>query len=144
MNIEVLIREIANLDQNIRLIEGGMQMIDKKIIQKQKEATIMADKAAREKDPRREINYKKDLIKKDEEISKLKRERSTKQKSLSDKQKKKLELKLKLNNEEQKQRERIKKEQKEMLSFQQQLASNIEKQKRHSFISVNSLNPVQM
>jgi hypothetical protein len=141
MSIESIAIEIANVDRDINSIERSIHPIDANITRKQKEAHSLLDKIAREKDLKRMIGYQKDLTKKNEEISKLEKDKSTKSKSLADKQKKKLELLSKLNKEEQKERDKTKKEQKEMLTMQQQITREMEKQKMQSLHSFDVLKP---
>ncbi len=141
MSIESIAREIANVDRDINSIERSIHPIDANITRKQKEAHSLLDKIAREKDLKRMIGYQKDLTKKNEEISKLEKDKSTKSKSLADKQKRKLELQSKLNKEEQKERDKAKKEQKEMLTLQQQITREMEKQKMQSLHSFDVLKP---
>lgn len=139
MSIDSIAREIANVDRDINSIERSIHPIDANITRKQKEAHSLLDKIAREKDLKRMIGYQKDLTKKNEEISKLEKDKSSKSKSLADKQKKKLELLSKLNKEEQKERDKTKKEQKEMLTLQQQITREMEKQKMQSLHSLDVL-----
>lgn len=141
MSIDSIAREIANVDRDINSIERSIHPIDANITRKQKEAHSLLDKIAREKDLKRMIDYQKDLTKKNEEISKLEKDKSSKSKSLADKQKKKLELLSKLNKEEQKERDKAKKEQKEMLTLQQQITREMEKQKMQSLHSFDVLKP---
>lgn len=141
MSTDSIAREIANVDRDINSIEGSIHRIDANIIRKQKEAHSLLDKIAREKDLKRMIGYQKDLTKKNEEISKLEKDKITKSKSLADKQKKKLELLSKLNKEEQKERDNAKKEQKEILTLQQQITREMEKQKIQSLHSFDVLKP---
>lgn len=141
MSIDSLAREIANVDQDINSIERSIHPIDANITRKQKEAHSLLNKIAREKDLKRMIGYQNDLTKKNEEISKLEKNKSSKSKSLADKQKKKLELLSKLNKEEQKERNKTKKEQKEMLTLQQQITREMEKQKMQSLHSFDVLKP---
>jgi len=139
MSIDSIAREIANVDRDINSIERSIHPIDANISRKQKEAHSLLDKITREKDLKRMIGYQKDLTKKNEEISKLEKDKSTKSKSLADKQKKKLELQSKLNKEKQKERDKAKKEQKEMLTLQQQITREMEKQKMQSLNSFDVL-----
>lgn len=141
MSIESIAREIANVDRDINSIERSIHPIDTNITRKQKEAHSLLDKITREKDIKRMIGYQKDLTKKNEEINKLEKDKSSKSKSLADKQKKKLELQSKLNKEEQKERDKAKKEQKEMLTLQQQITREMEKQKMQSLHSFDVLKP---
>lgn len=141
MSIDSIAREIANVDRDINSIERSIHPIDANITRKQKEAHSLLDKIAREKDLKRMIGYQKDLTKKNEEISKLEKDKSSKSKSLADKQKKKLELLSKLNKEDQKERDKTKKEQKEMLTLQQQITREMEKQKMQSLHSFDVLKP---
>lgn len=141
MSIDSIAREIANVDRDINSIERSIHPIDANITRKQKEAHSLLDKIAREKDLKRMIGYQKDLTKKNEEISKLEKDKSSKSKSLADKQKKKLELLSKLNKEEQKERDKAKKEQKEMLTLQQKITREMEKQKMQSLHSFDVLKP---
>ena len=144
MSIESIAREIANVDRDINSIEKSIHPIDANISRKRKEAHSLLDKIAREKDLKRMIGYQKDLTKKNEEINKLEKDRSTKSKSLADKQKKKLELQSKLNKEEQKERDKAKKEQKEMLTLQQQITKEMQKQKIQSLQSFDVLKPKEI
>lgn len=139
MSIDYIARQIASVDREINTIEKSIHSIDANISRKSKEANGILTKISREKDLKRVITYQKDLTKKNEEISKLEKDKSTKSKSLADKQKKKLELQSKLNKEEQKERDKAKKEQKEMLTLQQQITREMEKQKMQSLHSFDVL-----
>lgn len=143
MSIDSIAREIANVDRDLNSIERNIHPIDANISRKKKEANSILEKLSREKDLKRVITYQKDLTKKNEEINKLEKDKSTKSKSLADKQKKKFELQSKLNKEEQKEREKVKKEQKEMLTLQQQITREMEKQKIQSLHSFDVLKPIQ-
>jgi hypothetical protein len=143
MSIDSIAREIANVDRDINSIERNIHPIDVNISRKQKEAHSILEKISREKDLKRVITYQKDLTRKNEEINKLEKDKSTKTKSLADKQKKKLELQSKLNKEEQKERDKVKKEQKEMLTLQQQITREMEKQKMQSLHSFDILKPTK-
>lgn len=141
MSIDYIARQIASVDREINTIEKSIQTIDGNISRKSKEANGILSKISREKDLKRVITYQKDLTKKNEEISKLEKDKSTKSKTLADKQKKKLELLSKLNKEEQKERDKTKKEQKEMLTLQQQITREMERQKMQSLHSFDVLKP---
>lgn len=141
MSIDSIAREISSVDREINTIEKSIHSIDANISRKSKEANGILTKISREKDLKRVITYQKDLTKKNEKISKLEKDKSTKSKSLADKQKKKLELQSKLNKEEQKERDKTKKEQKEMLTLQQQITREMEKQKMQSLHSFDVLKP---
>lgn len=141
MSIDSIAREIANVDRDINSIERSIHPIDTNIARKQKEAHSLLDKIAREKDLKRMIGYQKDFTRKNEEISRLERDKSTKSRLLADKQKRKLELLSKLHKEEQKERDKAKKEQKEMLTLQQQITREMEKQKTQSLHSFDVLKP---
>lgn len=133
--------QIASIDREINSIERSIHQIDGNISRKSKEANDILTKISREKDLKRVITFQKDLNKKNEEISKLEKDKSTKSKSLADKQRKKLELQSKLNKEEQKVRDKARKEQKEMLTLQQQITREMEKQKMQSLHSFDVLKP---
>jgi len=141
MSIDYIARQIASVDREINTIEKSIHTIDGNLSRKSKEANGILAKISREKDLKMVITYQKDLTKKNEEISKLEKDKSTKSKSLADKQKKKLELQSKLNKEEQKERDKTKKEQKEMLTLQQQITREMEKQKMQSLHSFDVLKP---
>src|SRR5690554_6519393 len=141
MSIDYIARQIASVDREINTVEKSIHSIDTNISRKSKEANGILTKISRENDIKRMIGYQKDLTKKNEEINKLEKDKSTKSKSLADKQKKKLELQSKLNKEEQKERDKAKKEQKEMLTLQQQITREMEKQKMQSLHSFDVLKP---
>lgn len=144
MSIDSIAREIANVDRDINSIERNIHPIDVNISRKQKEANSLLDKVTREKDIKKMIAYQKDLIKKNEEISKLEKDKSSKAKTLADKQKKKLDLQSKLNKEEQKERDKAKKEQKEILTLQQQITREMGKHKLQSLHTFDVLKPKQI
>ena len=141
MNIDSIARQIATVDREINTVEKSIHSIDGNISRKSKEAHNILTKISREKDLKRVITYQKDLLRKNEEISKLEKDKSNKAKTLADKQKKKLDLQSKLNKEEQKERDKSKKEQKEMLTLQQQITREMEKQKTQSLHSFDFLKP---
>jgi len=141
MSLEYIAMQIASIDREINSIERSIHQIDGNISRKSKEANDILTKISREKDLKRVITFQKDLNKKNEEISKLEKDKSTKSKSLADKQRKKLELQSKLNKEEQKVRDKARKEQKEMLTLQQQITREMEKQKMQSLHSFDVLKP---
>lgn len=141
MSINYIARQIASVDREINMIEKSIHSIDANLSRKSKEANGILTKISREKDLKRVITYQNDLTKKNEEISKLEKDKSTKSKSLADKQKKKLEFQSKLSKEEQNERDKAKKEQKEMLTLQQQITREMEKQKMQSLHSFDVLEP---
>lgn len=143
MSIDSIAREIASVDRDINTIERSIHPIDANISRKQKEAHSILEKISREKDLKRVITYQKDLTKKNDEINKLEKDKSSKSKSLADKRKKKLDLQVKLNKEEQSERDKVKREQKEMLTLQQQITREMEKQKLQSLHSFDVLKPTQ-
>lgn len=141
MTLEYIAMQIASIDREINSIERSFHQIDGNISRKSKEANDILTKISREKDLKRVITFQKDLNKKNEEIGRLEKDKSTKSKSLADKQKKKLELLSKLSKEEQKVRDKARKEQKEMLTLQQQITREMEKQKMQSLHSFDVLKP---
>ncbi|HLW08645.1 MAG TPA: toll/interleukin-1 receptor domain-containing protein [Marinilabiliaceae bacterium] len=141
MSIDYIARQIATVDREINTVEKSIQTIDGNISRKSKEAHNLLIKISREKDLKRVLIYQKDLNKKNEEINKLCKDKSNKSKTLADKQKKKFDLQSKLNKEEQKGRDKTKKEQKEMLTLQQQITREMEKQKTQSLHSFDVFKP---
>ena len=141
MSIDSIARQIATVDREINTVERSIHTIDGNISRKSKEAHNLLTKISREKDLKRVLNYQRDLNKKNEEISRLEKDKSNKTKALSDKQKKKLDLQSKLNKEEQKERDKAKKEQKEMLTLQQQITREIERQKNQALHSFDVVKP---
>ncbi|MCH7962771.1 MAG: TIR domain-containing protein [Bacteroidetes bacterium] len=143
MSIESIANQIANVDREINTIERSIQTIDSNISRKQKEANNFLSKISREKDLNRVITYQKDLTRKNDEISKLEKDKNNKSKSIADKQKKRLDLQSKLNREGQKERDKVKKEQKDILTLQQQITREMERQKMQSLQSIDMLKPKQ-
>ena len=141
MSIDSIARQIATVEREINSVERSIQTIDGNISRKSKDAHILLTKISREKDLKRVLNYQKDLNKKNEEINKLEKDKSNKSKILATKQKKKFDLQSKLNKEEQKERNKAKKEQNEILTLQQQITREMEKQKTQSLHSFDVLNP---
>lgn len=129
MSIQSITSSISSIDREIYSTENQMQTIANNITRKEKEAHSIMEKIQREKDLKRMISYQKDLTRKNEEINRLQKDKSTKNKSLTDKQSKRLTLLQSLNKEEQRDRDKIKREQKEMLSVQQGITREMERQK---------------
>ena len=144
MSIASLSSQIANIDREINSIERSIQSIDGNLSRKNKEATDILTKIAREKDLKRIISHQRDISRKNDEINRLEKEKSNKSKSLADKNKKKLDLQVQLSKEEQKEREKAKKEQKEILTLQQQITREMERQKMNSLHSIDFIKPKQI
>src|SRR5690554_819219 len=135
MSIQSINSSISSVDREIHSLENQIQTINNNITRKEKEANNILDKINREKDLKRIITLQKDLTRKNEEINKLTKDKAGKVKTLSDKQTKRTKLAQDLNKEEQKERDKTKKEQKEMLSLQQSITREMERQRT---ISANS------
>lgn len=135
MSIQSINSSISSVDREIHSLENQIQTINNNITRKEKEANNILDKINREKDLKRIITLQKDLTRKNEEINKLTKDKAGKVKTLSDKQTKRTKLAQDLNKEEQKERDKTKKEQKEMLSLQQSITREMERQRT---ISTNS------
>lgn len=82
------------------------------------------------------------MSRKNQEISNVEKEKSAKEKTLADKRKRKADLQIQLTKEESKERDNAKKEQEKILSVQQQITREIERQKSLSRQSVSWLKPV--
>ncbi|MGB3345087.1 MAG: TIR domain-containing protein [Aequorivita sp.] len=141
MSIDSIARQIATIDREINTIERSIHTVDGNISRKTKESHNILTKISREKDLNRVVTFQKDLNRKQDEISKLEKERSNKVKTLGNKQKRRLDFLSKLNKEEQKEREKVKKKQKEILTLQQQITREMEKQKLQSLHSFDVLKP---
>ncbi|MCK9436815.1 MAG: TIR domain-containing protein [Synergistaceae bacterium] len=141
MSIDSIARQIATVEREINSVERSIQTIDGNISRKSKDAHILLTKISKEKDLKRVLNYQKDLNKKNEDINKLEKDKSNKSKILATKQKKKFDLQSKLNKEEQKERDKAKKDQKEILTLQQQITREMEKQKTQTLHSFDVLKP---
>jgi hypothetical protein len=137
MSIQAITNSISSVEREIYSAESQLQTISNNINRKEKEANSILDRISREKDLKRIISYQKDLARKSDEINRLNKEKSSKSKVLSEKQAKRIKLTQELNKEEQKERDKAKKEQKEMLSIQQSITREMERQKT---LSINNLN----
>ena len=143
MSIGSIANQIANVDREINSIGRSIQTIDGNLSRKNKEANDILSKISREKDLKRIITYQKDLARKNDEINRIEKDKSNKSKSLADKNKKKLDLQVQLSKEEQKERDKVKKEQKDILTLQQQITREIERQKINSLHSIDFIKPKQ-
>lgn len=143
MSVENLVRQIASIDREINTVEKSIHTIIEKLNQKTKEVNSIFSKLAKEKDLKRAITIRVDLQRKQEEINRLEKDKSTKSKLLADKKSKKLELHNKLNKEEEKVRDKAKIDQKEILSIQQQITREMERQKRQSLQTIDVLKSLQ-
>lgn len=135
MSIQSINNSIASVNREILSLENQIHTINNNIARKEKEANAILSKINREKDLNRMITLQKDLTRKNEEINKLSKDKASKVKTLSDKQNKQTKLNQDLSKEEQKERDKTKKEQKEMLSLQQSITREMERQRT---ISANS------
>jgi hypothetical protein len=90
----------------------------------------LLERITKEKDLKKIVSYQKDLTRKNNEINTLNKDKTAKIKTLSDKQAKRLKLLQDLTKEEQKERDKAKKEQQEMLSLQQVITKEMERQKQ--------------
>jgi hypothetical protein len=143
MSIQSITTSISTLDREMHNIENQIQSINNNISRKGKEANSILEKINREMDLKRIITYQKDLTRKNDEIYRLEKDKSSKVKILSEKQTKKIKLTQDLNKEEQKERDKVKKEQKEMLSMQQSITREMERQKMLTISSTNSTRHLQ-
>ena len=143
MSVDSLARQIASIDREINSMEKSIHTIDANLNRKQKEASSILTKISLEEDLKKVVSYRNDLNRKNEEINKLDKDKSLKSKTLSDKQKRKLDLQSALYKEEQKVRDKAKKEQKEMLTMQQQITRELEKQKIQSLHSLDAFRPAK-
>jgi hypothetical protein len=143
MSIQSITNSITTLDRGIHSIENQIQTINNNISRKEKEANGILDKINREKDLKKIIACQKELTRKNEELNKLNKDKSTKTKNLSEKQAKRIKLTQDLNKEEQKERDKVKKEQKEMLSLQQSITREMERQKTLALNSLASITHIR-
>lgn len=138
MSIQSISSSITSVDKEISGIESQLSVISNNLYRKEKEANSILEKVSREKDIKRIITYQKDLARKNDEINRLNKDKLSKSKTLSDKQAKRLKLILDLNKEEQKERNKTKKEQQDMLSLQQSITREMERQKTLSLSTIPS------
>lgn len=141
MSVQSLLNQIASVDRDIHSLENQIHAIEGNISRKQRDATGFLEKISREKDLNRVISLNKDLTRKQDEISRLDRDKSTKAKSLSDKQRRRSDLQAQLNKLEQAEREKTKKEQKEIHSLQQEIAREMERQRFQSLKTTEVIRP---
>jgi hypothetical protein len=143
MSIQYVASQIASVDSEIHSIENKIHSIDSNISRKQKELSSIIDKISREKDIKRVANHFKEQARKNEEITRLEKDKSTKTKYLADKQKKRNDLQVQLSKEEQKEREQTKRDQKEILSIQQEISREMQRQKTLSLQFTETIKPIQ-
>lgn len=136
MSIQSITSSISSLDREISSLENQLQTINNNLSRKEKEATSILEKISKEKDLKRIVTYNKDLLRKNDEINRINKDKASKSKTLSDKKTKKLKLLQDLNKEEQKVRDKTKKEQKEILTMQQSITREMERQKTLSLSSL--------
>jgi len=103
----------------------------------------MRAKISKEKDLKRIVTYQKDYNRKSDEVRNLEKTKTPKLKMLADKQKKRYELQSNLTKEEQKERDKAKKEQKEVLSIQQQITREMQYHKNLSLRSIDIFKPYE-
>ncbi len=142
MSISSIISSIANVDREIYNSQQQINSLDNRISAKRKEATAILDKISREKDLKKLVQLQKDLTRKNEEITSIEKDRSAKEKNLADKRRKKSELQNQLGKEEQKERENTKKENEKILSAQQQISREMDRQRSLARQSVSWLKRV--
>ena len=139
MIISTLVNSIASVDREIHSIQQQISSLGNSIHCKQKDAHRILDSLNREKSLSRIVNLQKDLTRKNEEISRIEKDRAAKERTLADKQKKKRDLQQQLTKEEQKEREKTLKEQRELLSVQQEITREMERQRSQAMMSIPTL-----
>lgn len=142
MSKSSIINSIHSVDREIHNYQQQITSLDNRITTKRKEATSILDKITREKDLKKMVQLQKDLTRKNEEITGVEKERSGKERNLADKQKKKRELEGQLAAEEKKEREKSRKEQDEILSVQQEISREMDRQRSLARQSISWLNRV--
>jgi hypothetical protein len=138
MSIQSLVNSISSVDREIHNLQQQINTLDSSINNKQKESHRIWENINREKSISRVTILQKDLNRKNEEITKIEKDKSTKVKSLAEKQKRKYDLQQQLSKEEKTDREKTLKVQKEILSVQQEISREVERQKYASRISIPS------
>jgi len=136
MSIQSISSSISSIDREIASIESQLNSIADNLNRKEKEANSILDRLTREKDLNRIVSIQRDLTRKNEEITRLSKDKSSKAKTLSEKQARKMTLLRDLNKEEQRERDITKREQQEMLSFQQSITREMERQK---ILAINTI-----
>ena len=142
MSIQSIVNSITNIDREIHNYQQQISSLNNSILSKQRDTHRILENINREKSLTRIINLQKDLTRKNEEISHLERDKANKEKSLADKQKRKYEYQQQLSKEEQREREKAKKEQEEILSIQQNISREMDRQRDLSRHSLDLLAPV--
>ena len=88
MSISALVNSIASVDREIHSIQQQISSLGNSIHSKQKDAHRILDNINREKSLTRVVALQKDLTRKNEEITRIEKDRAAKEKTLADKQKK--------------------------------------------------------
>jgi hypothetical protein len=141
MSIQSFISSITNVDREFYYLQQQISSLDNSIHSKQKDAHRILETIDREKNLTRIISLQKDLTRKNEEITRIEKDKSNKEKSLAEKQKRKYELQQQLAKEEKSERVKALKEQKEILSVQQEISREMDRQKYASRLSIPSYKP---
>jgi hypothetical protein len=128
MSIQSIISSIATVDREIHSYQQQISTLNNSIHSKQKEGHRILETISKEKNLPKIVSLQKDLTRKNEEIARIEKDKTVKGKYLADKQKRKYELQQQLAKEEQKGRETTLKEQKEMLSIQQEISREMDRQ----------------
>lgn len=146
MSIQSITNSISSVDREITSVENQLSTINNNLNRKEKEASSILEKISKEKDIKRVITYQKDLTRKNDEINRINKDKYSKTKTLSEKQNKRLKLLQDLNKEEQKERDKTKKEQKVILSMQQSITREMERQKQLAIntIPMSSISNIQV
>lgn len=144
MSIQSITNSISSVDRDINNAESQLQYVNNNLSRKEKEANSILERISREKDLNRIISYQKDLARKNDEINSLNKDKSSKSKVLAEKQARRLKLIQELSKEEQKERDKVKKEQKEMLSLQQSITREMERQKTMAISNLYPTKPTQL
>lgn len=143
MSISQFANQIASADREIHSLENQIHVIDSRIAAKHREVTAVLDKISRERDIKRQVTHLKEQTRKNEELSRLEKDKSTKSKALADKMKKRTDLQIQMSKEEQKERDKAKREQAEVLSIQKEITREIERQKAFSLKAIELYIPRQ-
>ncbi len=143
MSFESISSQMKSIDSSIRLLESQIHTLENSITRKQTEANSVLAKITREKDIKKVVSLNRDLTSKGAEITRLEKNRSIKAKALADKQKKKADLRSQLVKYEKQERENTKREHREILSLQQEITREVERQK-YIASQITELKPQQL
>lgn len=130
MSIASLHQQIDSVNRQIQSALQQVQQVETRMTSKRKEINSIEERMLREKDNKRTLSLKKEHQRKSDELLRLDKDKSNKQKNQQQHENKYNSLQLQLNKEQEKERKKIELHQNNVLATQQKITRELQNQQR--------------